>query len=266
MDGRFMAGLQLRVLGDLEVIRGGSVLKLPPSRKTRGLLAYLALNQRPQRREQLCELLWEIPDDPRGSLRWSLSKIRKLVDDDQEQRIIADRSTVAFATDDVEIDVVSLHQTARDLEQASVDELVRLAEQIQGVFLQGLDLPDFHDFHAWCIGERERAIRSQARVLQALGRRLADQPERALEYTLSLVSLTPFDESPRAELIRLLVQLDRQQEAEHQYKVGIEKLAEVGAGDSGVLAAALRTEAARTAPVVNVPRRSKDQALVGREQ
>ena len=60
-----MADLKLRVLGNLEVIRGDAVLDLPPSRKTRGLLAYLALNERTMRREQLCELLWEIPDDPR---------------------------------------------------------------------------------------------------------------------------------------------------------------------------------------------------------
>ena len=46
-----MAGLTLRVLGDLEVIRGGAVLDLPPSRKTRGLLAYLALNPKAMRRE-----------------------------------------------------------------------------------------------------------------------------------------------------------------------------------------------------------------------
>ena len=45
------------------------------------MLAYLALNRRTLRREHLCELLWEVPDDPRGSLRWSLSKLRQLVDD-----------------------------------------------------------------------------------------------------------------------------------------------------------------------------------------
>ena len=122
-----MAGLTLRVLGDLEVIRGDAVLELPPSRKTRGLLAYLALTERPQRREQLCELLWEIPDDPRGSLRWSLSKIRKLVDDEERQRIIADRSTVAFDTSSVDIDVLSLHHAAQDVEGASFEQLVATA-------------------------------------------------------------------------------------------------------------------------------------------
>ena len=71
-----MAELELNFLGDLEVVRGGEVLPLPPSKKTRALLAYIALHERAFRREHLCELLWEIPDDPRGSLRWSLSKLR----------------------------------------------------------------------------------------------------------------------------------------------------------------------------------------------
>ena len=30
----------------------------------------------------MCELFWEGPDDPRGGLRWALSKIRPLLDDD----------------------------------------------------------------------------------------------------------------------------------------------------------------------------------------
>src|SRR5687767_5050702 len=95
-----MVALELRFLGDLTVVRNGATAPLPPSRKTRALLAYLALNPRSFRREHLCELLWEIPDDPRGSLRWSLSKLRHLVDDDTHQRIVANRTSVAFdATD-----------------------------------------------------------------------------------------------------------------------------------------------------------------------
>ena len=32
-------------------------------------------------RSQLCELLWDVPNDPRGELRWCLSKIRGFVDE-----------------------------------------------------------------------------------------------------------------------------------------------------------------------------------------
>ncbi len=73
--------LEFRVLGEFEVIRGGAPVTLPPSRKTRALLAYLALTGQKHRRERLCEIFWDVPDDPRGALRWSLSKIRPFVDE-----------------------------------------------------------------------------------------------------------------------------------------------------------------------------------------
>jgi DNA-binding SARP family transcriptional activator len=65
--------LELRVLGTLEVVRDGALLELPPSRKTRALLAYLLLDGRLHRRERLCGMFWDLPDDPRAALRWSLS-------------------------------------------------------------------------------------------------------------------------------------------------------------------------------------------------
>jgi hypothetical protein len=63
--------LILRLLGEIEVVRSGECLTLPPSKRTRGLLAYLAVTGRRHRRDRLCSMLWEVPDDPRGALRWS---------------------------------------------------------------------------------------------------------------------------------------------------------------------------------------------------
>jgi DNA-binding SARP family transcriptional activator/tetratricopeptide (TPR) repeat protein len=244
-----MVNIQLHLLGELEVVRNGQVLDLPPSRKTRGLLAYLALNERSMRREQLCELLWEIPDDPRGSLRWSLSKLRKLVDDEQHQRIVADRSSVRFDGCDLEIDVQSLHQLAENgLDQTATDDLEQAVERYRGGFLEGLDLPDFHDFYTWCIGQREHATRSQARLYQTLLERLAENPAKCLPHATHLVTLLPYDEEARASLVTLLLQLDRKAEAEQQYRMGLEKLREAGGSDTGLLSRAWR---AKTAPPVS---------------
>src|ERR687890_745038 len=88
--------LDIRVLGDFHVGRDGILIGLPPSKKTRALLAYLAVTGRSQRRERLCELFWDVPDDPRGALRWSLSKIRKIVCPNNEPHLVADRNTVAI--------------------------------------------------------------------------------------------------------------------------------------------------------------------------
>ncbi|MBN1237793.1 MAG: AAA family ATPase, partial [Gammaproteobacteria bacterium] len=236
-----MTELELRFLGDLEVTRDGKALPLPPSRKTRALLAYLALNGKPFRREHLCELLWDIPDDPRGSLRWSLSKLRRLVDDGDCCRIVADRLTVGFDATGVMIDVEAL-KTLVDagLDDAPLDALETAVARYRGNFLEGLELANFHDFQAWCVAERERATRAQASLLSTLVRRLADSPERALPHARALAGLLPYDEAARATLIRLLVGSGRADEAEQQYQLGARLLKEVGAEPTGALYRARR--------------------------
>jgi DNA-binding SARP family transcriptional activator len=237
-----MNRLELRFLGDLEVVRGGQSLPLPPSRKTRALLAYLALNERSFRREHLCELLWEVPDDPRGSLRWSLSKLSRLVDDEDCQRIVADRSHVRFNTDGVEIDVLSLRSlVGGKLSELSTDALEQAAKQFGGRFLEGLELSNFHEFHAWCIAEREQSIQAQIDLLTEIVERKRDEPEAALPYARSLVTNSPYSETARESLIRLLVTAGRSQEAKQQYALGARMLKEIGAQPTGALSRALES-------------------------
>ena len=78
------SAFEIRVLGDFSVRCDGAAVSLPQSRKTRALLAYLAVLEKPQRRERLCEMFWDVPDDPRGALRWSLSKLRQILNADGE--------------------------------------------------------------------------------------------------------------------------------------------------------------------------------------
>jgi DNA-binding SARP family transcriptional activator len=236
-----MGSLALKFLGDLTIARDGERVDLPPSRKTRALLAYLALTGRAFRREHLCELLWEIPDDPRGSLRWSLSKLRRLVDDDARERIVADRLTVRFDAGDVAIDVTELAALAQgDLETAPLAELETGAARYCGTPLEGLDLPTFHDYSAWYMGERERATAHQLRLLSALTKRLAAEPQRAAEHARTLVRIAPYDEQARAALIRLLVTLGRPDQAEQQYELGTRLLKEAGIAPTGALYRAWR--------------------------
>ncbi len=111
-----MAGkevLRISVLGKLALLRDGTPMQLPPSKKTRALLAYLAVTGRPYRRDRLCTMFWNIPDDPRAALRWSLSRLRPLVDDPDHQRIIADRENVELDRRGIEVDVLSLQSLVR---------------------------------------------------------------------------------------------------------------------------------------------------------
>lgn len=231
-----MSELELHFLGDLEVVRNGKILELPPSKKTRALLAYLALADRPSRRDHLCELLWELPDDPRGSLRWSLSKLRRLVDDDDRPRILADRNHVAFDAEGVAIDVTALRKFVDGgLESLSTEALQKAAARFQGNFLEGLDLTQQDAFFAWCVSERDRVVRAQAELLQALVDRLADAPERALPHARALVVRSPYDEAVRANLIGLLVRLGRTDEADQQLSMGERLLKEIGRAPRGLL-------------------------------
>ena len=249
-----MGTLALNFLGDLTIARDGEPLGLPPSRKTRALLAYLALTGKPFRREHLCELLWEIPDDPRGSLRWSLSKLRRLVDDETRERIVADRLTVRFDATDVGVDVAALATIAHGkLDEAPLAELEEAAARYCGTPLEGLDLPTFHDYSAWYMGERERATANQARVLNALLKRLAGDPQRAVEHARTLVRIAPYDEKVRATLIRLLMTLGRPDQAEQHYQMGSRLLKEAGATPTGELFRAWRGAPGAAAPAAPAP-------------
>lgn len=231
-----MDDLKLQFLGEIRVFRGAQEMALPPSKKTRALLAYLALNQRPFRREQLCELLWEIPDDPRGSLRWSLSKLRKLVDDEQQTRIVANRTHAAFEPADAHIDVISLLQLAEDdLNTMPIKVLRTAAEKYKGEFLEGLDLPNFHEFYTWHIGTREQISRAQVQLNRVLIERLRSEPEQALPYAQTLATLAPYEETAHVLLVELLHSVNRKQEAQQQLKFAEHLLKEAGIEVSGNL-------------------------------
>src|SRR5882724_530679 len=106
--------LHVAVLGQLAVLRQCTKVQLPQSKKTRALLAYLAVTARPHSRDRLCAMFWAVPDDPRAALRWSLSHLRPIVDKHDCQRIIADRDNVGLDLDRVTVDILSLRDIARN--------------------------------------------------------------------------------------------------------------------------------------------------------
>jgi DNA-binding SARP family transcriptional activator len=224
--------LRICLLGDVEIWRDGERLTLPQSKKTRALLAYLAMTGRAHRRERLCELLWEIPDDPRGALRWSLSRLRALVDAPARRRIVATRETVAFDAGGAEIDAIAVRERMTDMARTpSTAPLQDLAGMFRGEFLEGTELPHLHDFQSWCLAEREDLRRLHARILSMLIGRLAETPEAALPHARRLAQVDPFDEPARVALLQLLLRLGRRDEAEQQFAAAVHLFKELG-GDA----------------------------------
>jgi TolB-like protein len=226
--------LGIKVLGGLEVIRDGATVTLPPSRKTRALLAYLALTRGPHRREQLCEMFWDVPDDPRGALRWSLSKIRPLVDEPACPRLLADRQSVELRTEGVDIDLLSVEACA-GTKAAVIDDLASAVSSFRGPLLADLELPENNGFHSWLLGLREDARKLQTTILRSLTERLGATPQEALPYARELVRVEPFDETAWALLINTLANAGRNREIREQYEAGLRSLREVGGGAGPLL-------------------------------
>ncbi|MEO0974333.1 MAG: alpha/beta hydrolase, partial [Pseudomonadota bacterium] len=178
-----MASLDIQVLGGLSLRRDGEPVPLPASRKTRALLAYLVVTTRPHRRDRLCELLWEIPDDPRAALRWSLSKLRSIVNDPEFDRIVADRERAEFAPHAADVD---LHKI-RDLltsEDASEDvtRLYSLEEALREPLLDGVDLPEQPEFQQWLEAERALTRRLRAQAAALLSQHDQTPADQALDF------------------------------------------------------------------------------------
>jgi DNA-binding SARP family transcriptional activator/pimeloyl-ACP methyl ester carboxylesterase len=228
--------LRVSVLGNLAVLPQRTRMQLPPSKKTRALLAYLAVTARPHSRDRLCAMFWAVPDDPRAALRWSLSRLRPLVDEPDCRRIIADRENVSLDLDRVTVDILALRSVARNGTDAiSTDALRQATEALEGDFLEGLDLPDCQEFQSWCTGEREETRRLRARLLTALVTRLEDVPDEALRYARTLSLLEPADEAAQAVLVRLLRAAGRWREAEEQFQRAQRRLEQFNVVCSGVL-------------------------------
>jgi len=253
--------LEIRTLGGLEVVRDGEPAALPASRKTRALLAYLAVTAVPHRRERLCELFWEIPDDPRGSLRWSLTKLRSLVDDADIQRVVATREAVRFDPHDADVDVLELRNALNDSSGTlGPERLAEIAAWFRGEFLEGVDLPNCPAFQNWLVAEREsvRALRRQ--VLSALITAYGNDPEAALPHARALVEVDPRDETAQLLLIRLLGRAGRVREAREQHEIARRLLEESDVSATNRLALALREiDTARTDPRSDGASAKRDQ-------
>jgi DNA-binding SARP family transcriptional activator len=259
--------LHISVLGELGVSRGGAPVPLPPSRKARALLGWLALTGRAHRREALCELLWDVADDPRAALRWCLTHLRAVVDTPDHRRLLATRADVALDRADLSIDLHEASATiASGLHALDTAALQALSGRFRGELLEGLELPDFHDFQLWLAAQRDEARTLHLAVLDALAH--GDDRAAALSAARQRVQLEPLDERGRAHLVRLLLSAGRRYEAQQQLDVGRRQLRTFDVKLSGELATAWRetlpAPESSPPPVVTDPRPG-EAPLVGRD-
>ena len=211
--------ISIKMLGELAVFHNDKPVNLPPSKRTRALLAYLAMTNRPHRRDRLCEIFWEIPDDPRGALRWSLSKLRPIVNESQLERLVTDRERVSLLTNDIQIDLWTISQQAED-PNLPIAELKSICGQLKDPFLEGTELPNQDIFQQWLTSERLEVERIRVKILARLSSHPDAAPDEQLNWAQEWEALDPYNPEAATQLLTKLERLGRSHEAlELQHKL-----------------------------------------------
>lgn len=208
------SGLEVRLLGPITISRDGAALALPASRKVRALLAYLATVPAPVPRSRLCELLWDVPNDPRGELRWCLSKLRRLVDTPERRRVETQGDTVRLDLADCFVDVSEVARATQDgIETLDAARLSALSAMFTGDLLDGLEMDRSPHFNAWLTAERRRFRARHTAVLEHLARRAPE--EDVLAHLEKWLELAPFDQSVHELMLQALARRGRIRDAEN---------------------------------------------------
>jgi DNA-binding SARP family transcriptional activator/TolB-like protein len=210
-----MPALHLRMLGPMAIERAGIPVKLPASRKVRAVIAYLALAPHAVARSHLCELLWDVPDDPRGELRWCLSKIRRLFDGPDRPRVESAGDGVSLDLSDCVVDASEVGRALEaGIEPLSVERLQALSALFGGEFLEGLDIDRNPEFGGWLTAQRRRFRAGQATILEHLAKRVPPDSEAGLRCLEKLLALTPFDQRAHENLLAALARRGRIREGD----------------------------------------------------
>lgn len=239
------------MLGPLAVRRKGAEVQLPASRKVRALFAYLALARTATTRTQLCELLWDVPNDPRGELRWCLSKIRSIVDGQGRQRVETSGDTVRLDLSDCSVDAMQVAAAVQNgVEALDPEQLQVLIELFRGDVLEGLEIDRSPGFNNWLVAQRRRFRACQAALLEHL---VGDASEdEALVHLDRWLDLAPFDQRVHRILLEALARRGRIREGE-EHLVATIRLFESEALDSRPLRDIWRAAREKAEVAVQVP-------------
>lgn len=199
------ASLSIRLLGPLAIMRDDVPVVLPSSRKLRALLAYLALAPHPVSRSRLCELLWDVPNDPRGELRWCLSKLRAALDEAGLRRVETDGDMVSLRLDDVHVDALdAASAVAEGVQTLDLVRLQAISQHFAGDFLDGLELDRSPHFGSWLTAQRRRFSACHVAVLEHIIGLLPRGADEAGAYIDKWLELAPFDGRAHVALLENL--------------------------------------------------------------
>lgn len=208
--------LDIRLLGTVRVTRNGMSVPLPKSRKLRALLAILVTEGQPVGRSRLCDLLWDLPNDPRAELRWHLSKLRKSIDTPERPRIITLEDAIGIDLAGCSVDALELVELEKGL-PTTLPELSVFADRHREVFLGDMELSGTAT-SVWLSAQRRRFSSASRALAMALAKAtpFADPAfPRTVEQWLDLA---PFEIEGHRLLLSYLIGHGRFAEADTHLK------------------------------------------------
>ena len=239
--------LHVRMLGPLTISRDGQPLALPSSRKVRALVAYLALTPHAATRSKLCELLWDVPNDPRGELRWCLSKARSVLDEPNRRRVRTHDDTIELDLTDCFVDAIEVARaTQAGIRTLPPERLRALRMLFAGDFLDGLEIDRSPQFEVWLIAERRRFRGCHVALLEHLAK--SAPGEEAFGYLEKWLQLAPFDRRVHEMLLNTFGLSGRISEGEEHLAATIRHFESEGLDSTPIRDAwrAARTQASRS--------------------
>ncbi len=215
--------LRLRLLGPFSIRREGASVPLPRSRKVRALIAFLALGTVSYSRSRLCALLWDVPNDPRGELRWCLSKLRTLLDDLDHRRVqTAGHGPVSLDLTDVVVDAVEIERVVKaGLPQATAERLREACDLFGGDLLEGVEIDGNPEFAGWLIAQRQRYREMNVALLRELVSRLPPASEETFRRLDQWLVVAPFDLDAHTVMLDALLGSGRVRDAEQRAAAAI---------------------------------------------
>ena len=212
--------LRLQLLGSFELRGPGDRPLKIPARKTRALLAFLALQPGAQQtRERLAALLWEDADAElaRSSLRQALTALRRALPEKQRAVLEADAQQVALNPAQLQVDVLRLRALLAESTPVSLKAARMLATE---TLLEGFDARS-GAFEQWVAAERRslrRELAAAAARLAGLCRDAADA-DGEVDALNWLLALEPLHEGAHRELMEIFARSGRYTEALRQYQL-----------------------------------------------
>ena len=188
-------GLSIHLLGRPRIERRGISLEPLRGHKAWGLLTYLVRSQVPPSRERVASLLFPEADDPLGTLRWTLSALRRQLGDHAELGGDPLHLTLLPGT------LVDVEVLARGSWMEAV-ALPGLGHEL----LDGLVFRASPGFEIWVENERRHVAGMTSAVLHqaALALLARGEAATAAHHASELVRLNPYDENAHVLVVRCL--------------------------------------------------------------